>query len=70
MEESALVAETVDLKQDFQDMWYRHYLLLAAELGDFDPKRHTTGYVSEFQLLPNQTEELEERIASVHRELM
>ncbi|XP_064609138.1 band 4.1-like protein 4 [Liolophura sinensis] len=43
---------------------------VQSELGDFDPKRHTVGYVSEFQLLPNQTEELEDRIAGVHRELV
>lgn len=27
---------------------------VAAELGDFDPKRHTLGYASEFRFLPNQ----------------
>ena len=28
--------------------------LILAELGDFDQKRHTMGYVSEFRFLPNQ----------------
>ena len=41
----------------------------TAELGDFDPHQHTVGYVSEFCFVPNQTEELERRIAAIHRRL-
>lgn len=26
----------------------------AAELGEYDPKEHTQGYVSEFRFIPNQ----------------
>ncbi|CAL1543102.1 unnamed protein product [Lymnaea stagnalis] len=40
---------------------------VQSELGDFDPRSHTVGYVSEFSFVPNQTEELEARIASIHR---
>jgi hypothetical protein len=29
-----------------------------------------TGYVSEFRFMPNQTEELEERISAYHRRLV
>ncbi|KAL5004262.1 hypothetical protein ScPMuIL_017718 [Solemya velum] len=43
---------------------------LQSELGDFDPNRHTVGYVSEFRFVPNQTEELEETIAAHHRRLV
>ena len=43
---------------------------ISAELGDYDPKRHSEGYISEFRFVPNQTEELEQRITSVHRTLM
>ena len=43
--------------------------LLTAELGDFDPHQNTAGYVSEFCFVPNQTEELERRIAAIHRRL-
>lgn len=40
-----------------------------AELGDFDPRRHGIGYVSEFRLLAHQTPELEARAAEIHRTL-
>ncbi|XP_059160621.1 band 4.1-like protein 4A [Physella acuta] len=40
---------------------------VQSELGDFEPRIHTVGYVSEFCFVPNQTEELEARIAAVHR---
>jgi len=43
---------------------------LSAELGDYDPKRHSPGYVSEFRFIPNQTEELEARIGQLHKMLM
>ncbi|XP_046854782.1 band 4.1-like protein 4A [Xenia sp. Carnegie-2017] len=36
--------------------------ILQAELGDFDPKRHTLGYASEFRFLPNQSEKWRNRL--------
>ncbi|KAK3579914.1 hypothetical protein CHS0354_012454 [Potamilus streckersoni] len=42
---------------------------VQSELGDFDPSRLPDGYVSEFHFMPNQTEELEDRIAFYHRRL-
>ena len=48
-------------------MWLK-YSLCAAELGDFSPRKHPPGYVSELQLFPGQTEDLEEKIAELHRE--
>ena len=42
---------------------------ISAEIGDFDSQRLLPGYVSEFQFVPNQTEELEEQIAAFHRRL-
>lgn len=50
---------------NFFTWWY----VPTAELGDFDPHQHTVGYVSEFCFVPNQTEELERRIAAIHRRL-
>lgn len=41
----------------------------TAELGDYDPRRHVSGYVSEFRLLAHQTPELETRAAEIHRTL-
>ncbi|GFR59755.1 Band 4.1-like protein 4 [Elysia marginata] len=40
---------------------------LQSELGDFEPRVHTAGYVSEFCFVPNQTEELEARISGIHQ---
>jgi len=31
----------------------------AAELGDFDEKRHTPALISEFRFIPDQSEEFE-----------
>ncbi|XP_061385867.1 band 4.1-like protein 4 isoform X2 [Danaus plexippus] len=43
--------------------------VLQSELGDYDPRRHTLGYVSEFRLLAHQTPEFEGRAADIHRTL-
>lgn len=43
---------------------------LSAELGDYDPRRHSPGYVTEFRFLANQTTELENRIVEIHKTLM
>ncbi|KAI8507964.1 hypothetical protein Bbelb_142040, partial [Branchiostoma belcheri] len=43
---------------------------VQSELGDFDPRKHTGNYVSEFRFVPNQTEEMEKRIANIHRDLV
>lgn len=41
-----------------------------AELGDYDPYKHTAGYVSEYRFVPDQKEELEEAIERIHKTLM
>lgn len=43
--------------------------ILQSELGDYDPRRHGYGYASEFRFLPNQSVELEMRIAELHQTL-
>ncbi|CAH1252732.1 EPB41L4A [Branchiostoma lanceolatum] len=43
---------------------------VQSELGDFDPRKHTGNYVSEFRFIPNQTEEMEKLIANIHRTLV
>ncbi|CAK1602036.1 unnamed protein product [Parnassius mnemosyne] len=43
--------------------------VLQSELGDYDPRRHGPGYVSEFRLLSHQTPELESRAVEIHRTL-
>ena len=47
-----------------------YILTFAAELGDYDVSRHSSGYVSEFRFLANQTEELEQRIEEAHARLV
>lgn len=44
--------------------------MFSAELGDYDPRRHSPGYVTEFRFLTNQTSELESRIVELHKTLM
>lgn len=41
----------------------------TAELGDYDSRRNSPGYVSEFRLSTNQTRELEIRISELHQQL-
>ncbi|KAH8381339.1 hypothetical protein KR093_002827 [Drosophila rubida] len=43
--------------------------VVQSELGDYDPRRHSKGYVSEFRLLPNQSSELEARVSELHQQL-
>ncbi|XP_054277525.1 band 4.1-like protein 4 isoform X2 [Macrosteles quadrilineatus] len=43
--------------------------VVQSELGDYDPRRHSPGYVSEFRFLSNQTVELETKIAEHHKDL-
>lgn len=40
-----------------------------AELGDYDSRRHSPGYVSEFRLVANQSKELENRVTELHQQL-
>jgi hypothetical protein len=49
---------------------YISSILFSADLGDYDKRRYSFGYVSEFRFVPNQSEELEERIAKLHRQIV
>ncbi|NXN50061.1 E41L2 protein, partial [Rynchops niger] len=40
---------------------------LQAELGDHDAEEHHSDYISEFQFAPNQTQEMEEKVAELHK---
>ncbi|XP_076189713.1 band 4.1-like protein 2 isoform X4 [Aptenodytes patagonicus] len=40
---------------------------LQAELGDHDPEEHRSDCISEFQFAPNQTQEMEEKVAELHK---
>lgn len=43
--------------------------MVTAEVGDFSDDDHLPGYVSQFKMLPKQTNKQEERIAELHRTL-
>ncbi|XP_035391097.1 band 4.1-like protein 4 isoform X1 [Electrophorus electricus] len=43
---------------------------LQSELGDYDPYRHMSGYVSEYRFVPDQKEDLEEAIEQIHKTLV
>ncbi|XP_051542350.1 band 4.1-like protein 4 isoform X2 [Myxocyprinus asiaticus] len=45
-------------------------LAIQSELGDYDPYKHTPGYVSEYRFVPDQKEELEDAIEQIHKTLM
>ncbi|NXO02835.1 E41L2 protein, partial [Rhinopomastus cyanomelas] len=40
---------------------------LQAELGDHDPEEHRRDYISQFQFAPSQTQEMEEKVAELHK---
>lgn len=42
-------------------------LALQSELGDYEREKRTPGYSSEFRLIPNQNEEFENEIESLHK---
>ncbi|KAK4872267.1 hypothetical protein RN001_016391 [Aquatica leii] len=44
--------------------------IVQSELGDYDSRRHSPGYTSEFRFLSNQTLELETRISELHKTLV
>ncbi|XP_030622902.1 band 4.1-like protein 4 isoform X2 [Chanos chanos] len=44
-------------------------LAIQSELGDYDPYKHTPGYVSEYRFVPDQKEELEDAIEQIHKTL-
>lgn len=53
------------------------YLLLVvlctastAELGDYDSEDNLDGYVSEFRIVPKQSEKLEKKIMEIHKQLV
>lgn len=51
--------------------WLAHLFAYAvqSELGDYDPRRHQPGYISEFCFVPNQTPQLEAGVAELHKSL-
>ncbi|XP_076356154.1 band 4.1-like protein 4 isoform X2 [Tachypleus tridentatus] len=43
---------------------------VQSELGDYDYRRHHSGYISEFKFLTHQTEELEAEVLELHKGLV
>ncbi|XP_057377452.1 FERM domain-containing protein 3-like [Daphnia carinata] len=48
------------------DLAFLAALCLQEELGDYDPERHLPGYVSEMNLVLNQSEKLENQVEEFH----
>lgn len=40
---------------------------LTAELGDYQPEEHGPNYLSNLQLIPGQTEDMERKISELHK---
>ncbi|XP_029166807.1 tyrosine-protein phosphatase non-receptor type 4 isoform X6 [Nylanderia fulva] len=40
---------------------------VQSELGDYHPEEHGPGYLSQLQLIPGQTEEMEKKISELHK---
>lgn len=51
-----------------------HYYFLAclsslADIGDYEEEDHGENYVSEFRIVPKQSDKLEKKIAETHKTL-
>ena len=44
-------------------------LFPAADIGDYEEEDHGENYVSEFRIVPKQSEKLEKKVAEVHKQL-
>lgn len=44
-----------------------YFLLVTAELGDYDPDEHPENYISEFEIFPKQSQKLERKIVEIHK---
>ncbi|XP_072038289.1 band 4.1-like protein 4 isoform X2 [Amphiura filiformis] len=42
---------------------------VQSEMGDYDAAQHSSGYISEFRFVPNQTEDLESQVSDIHKSL-
>ncbi|GIY99481.1 hypothetical protein CEXT_626062 [Caerostris extrusa] len=40
---------------------------VQSEIGDFNPEEHKNRYLADLRLIPNQTEEMEKKIAELHK---
>jgi len=54
----------------WKEVTFLFFLCPLAELGDYDPYKHTAGYVSEYRFVPDQKEELEDAIERIHKTLV
>lgn len=59
--------KSLTIIQNTGSIWL--FLTRTAELGDYDARRHSIGYVSEFRLVANQTRDMEQRVTELHQQL-
>ena len=48
-------------------IFFTTFLLISAELGDYADEEHKPGYASQYRYVPNQTEQFEAKVESLHR---
>lgn len=54
-------------KRCFQGLAINVGVCILAELGDYQPEEHGPNYLSNMQLVPGQTEEIEKKISELHK---
>ena len=53
----------------FVNISYVNNNLSTADIGDYDPEDNDEGYVSQFRIVPKQSEKLEKKIEEAHKQL-
>jgi len=49
-------------------IWHEGLVVVAAaELGDYCPDEHLDGYLNEFHFVPDQSDDLLQEVAIMHR---
>lgn len=53
----------------FNDLVELGAYIVQGEIGDYDPDDHGDSYVSEFRIVPKQSDKLEKKIMEIHKQL-
>ncbi|KAM9331177.1 FERM domain-containing protein 3 [Gastrophryne carolinensis] len=51
----------------FADAAFLGACIVQAEIGDYDPDEHPDNYISDFKIFPKQSQKLERKIVSIHK---
>lgn len=50
-------------------MFVFSFLSSVADIGDYEEEDHGESYVSEFRIVPKQSDKLEKKIMEIHKQL-